>query len=158
MFLPLPRESVVWQSLDPSIATVAGDMVTGVAPGPAVIQVTYGLMTQQTLSIVGGADVPPGSTVPLRLRMYGAPVMIESQQAKFGVFAEFADGTVSSVTSLAVWSSSRQAIAGFPAATGTEWRPADTRPVDAYAAGSTRLTATYRGLTASLTVDVQQRP
>jgi hypothetical protein len=158
MFLPLPRESVVWQSLDPSTATVAGDVVTGLAPGPAVIQATYGLMTQQTLVVVGGDDVPPGSAVPVRVRMYGAPVMVESQQARFGVFAEFADGTVSSVSSSAVWTSSRPAIAGFPTATGSGWQHLDTRPVDAYAVGTTRLTATYRGLTTSVTVDVQRRP
>ena len=151
MFLPLPPESIAWESLDPAIASVSAGVVTGIAPGPAVIQAAYGSMSQQVLIVVGRTPASPPATPPLRLRMYGAPAMRTQQRGRFGVFAEFGDGTVSPVSSLSTWTSSNSTVAGF-SGVGSE----ATRPVDAFEAGSTRLSATYRGLTATMTVEVRQ--
>jgi hypothetical protein len=151
MFLPLSPDVIVWTSLDPGTAAVSGSTLRGLAAGAAVLQAAYGGMHQQALIVVGGSAAPPGASTPLRLRMYVAPVMRVGQRAQFGVFAEFGDGTVSQVSAAAAWTAANPAIAGF-AGPGSD----ASRPVDAFAAGAARLTATYRGLSATMTIDVRQ--
>jgi hypothetical protein len=149
-YLPLSADSIVWESLDPAIASVNLGVVTGIAPGPAVIQARYGGMSQQVLVLVEGTSGQPGSSSPIRLRMYGSPIMKVLQRGLFGVFAVFDNGTISRVSPSAVWTSSRPYVAGL---SGVGGGLAD-RTVDAFSAGSTRLTATYQGLTATMTVEV----
>ncbi len=147
MFLPLPPDLITWVSLDSSIASVNAGIVRGIAPGPAVIQGTYGRMSQQVLVIVEGAP-PPGSASPIRLRMVGCPTMTVLQRGNFGVFAIFENGAVSRVS--AVWASSRPAVAGF----STAGAGAEGQTVDAFNAGTTRIVSQYQRLIATMTVEV----
>jgi len=149
-YLPLSPESITWESLDPAIASVNVGVVNGIATGPAVIQGTYGGMSQQVLVTVEGASGPPGSPPPIRLRMYGSPTMKVLQRGRFGVFAVLENGSVTRVSPSAVWTSSRPSVAGFSGLTGE----VPDRAVDAFSAGSTRIIATYQGLTATMTVEV----
>lgn len=149
-YLPLSPESITWESLDPAIASVNLGVVNGIAAGGAVIQGTYGGMSQQVLVTVQGAPGPPGSPSPIRLRMYGSPTMRVLQRGRFGVFAVLENGSITRVSPSAVWTSSRPSVAGFSGVTGD----VPDRAVDAFSAGSTRITATYQGLTATMTVEV----
>ena len=150
MFLPLSADLITWTSLDPGIASVDGGVVRGLAAGPAVIQGTYGRMSQQVLVVVEGAS-SPGSASAIRLRIVGCPTMTVLQRGAFGAFAVFENGAVSRVT--ADWGSSRPAVAGFtPAGAGTE-----ARSLDAFSAGTTRVVAQYQRLIATMPVEVVPR-
>jgi hypothetical protein len=151
MYLPLDPAQVSWQSLDPAVASVSGDNLTAVARGPAIIQGTYGRMTQQALVIAGVNPPQPVPSSPVGFRIYGSPSMSVYQRAAFGGFAVMADGTVIRVSS-ASWQSSNPAIAG-PA--GQDGGSAE-RAVDAFSAGATRITATYQGVASALSVQVHQ--
>jgi hypothetical protein len=147
MFLPLASDLITWVSLDPSIASVDGGIVRGIAPGAAVIQGTYGRMSQQVMVMIEGTP-PPGSSAPIRVRMFGCPTMTVLQRGAFGVFASFENGAVSRVA--AVWGSSRPAVAGFVTASAGD----QDRALDAFSAGTTRIVAQYQRLTATMTVEV----
>jgi hypothetical protein len=150
MFLPLSADLITWTSMDPGIASVDRGVVRGLAAGPAVIQGTYGHMSQQVLVVVE-ATSSPGTASPIRLRIVGCPTMTVLQRGAFGAFAIFENGAVSRVA--AVWGSSRPAVAGFTAAgAGTE-----IRSVDAFTAGTTRIVAQYQRLIATLSVEVVPR-
>jgi hypothetical protein len=151
MYLPLDPAMVAWQSLDPAVASVSADTLTGVARGPAVVQGAYGNMTQQALVIVGGNLPQPGTPVQMRLRIYGAPIMSVQQRAAFGAFAVLADGTVARVSSAATWESSRPSVAALSGVTGDG---AD-RAVDALRAGAARITAGYQGSSAEMMIEVR---
>jgi len=151
MFLPLAPNQIVWESLDPAIASVTLGVVSGLAPGVAVIQGTYGNMSQQVVVAVGPMPDPPPSARVVRLRIYGAPAMRVSQRAGFGVLPVFDNGTTGRASVSAVWTSSKPSIAGLspqPALSGVN--------IDAFSVGSAALTASYQGLTATMTVSVQQ--
>lgn len=152
-YLPLSPESIAWESLDPAIASVNLGVVNGISAGPAVIQGTYGRMSQQVLVMVQGASGPPASPSPIRLRMYGSPAMRVLQRGRFGVFAVLDNGSVTRVSSSALWTSSRPSVAGFSGLTGE----VPDRAVDAFSAGSTRIVATYQGVTATMTVEVSDQ-
>jgi len=149
-YLPLSPESITWESLDPAIASINLGVVNGIAAGPAVIQGTYGRMSQQMLIMVQATSGPPDSPSPIRLRMYGSPTMRVLQRGRFGVFAVFDNGSVTRVSPSAVWTSSRPSVAGLSRLTGD----IPDRAVDAFSAGSTQISATYQGLTATMTVEV----
>jgi len=151
MYLALDPAVVPWQSLDPAVASVNADTLTGVARGPAVVQATYGNMTQQALVIVGGNLPQPGPAIQMRLRIYGAPVMSVQQRATFGAFAVLADGTVARVSSAATWQSSSATVAALSGVTGDG---AD-RAVDALRAGAASITASYQGLSAEMSSEVR---
>ena len=151
MYLPLDPGSVTWLSLDPAVASVSGDVITGTAQGAAILQGTFGHMTQQALVMVGATLVAPGPGVPARIRVYGCPSMTVNQRGAFGALAIMPDGTMSRVSSFVTWQSSNPRVAGasdIPA--GTE------RTMDAFSEGSARITATYLGLSNALSVQVQQ--
>jgi hypothetical protein len=149
MYLPLDPGTVSWQSLDPGVASISGDVLTGVARGAAVIQGTYGNMTQQALVTVDLAAPQPGAA-PARLRAYGCPSMSVSQRGAFGVFAVMSDGTIANVSSAATWRSSNPPVAGLTGVTGA----AADRAIDAFIGGAATVTAVYQGLSATVSVQV----
>ena len=57
------------------------------------------------------------------------------------------------MSSSALWTSSRPSVAGFSGLTGE----VPDRAVDAFSAGSTRIVATYQGVTATMTVEVSDQ-
>jgi hypothetical protein len=151
MYLPLDPSQVSWQSLDPAVASVSGDNLTAAARGPAIIQGTYGRMTQQALVIAGTNPLQTAPSSPVRFRIYGSPSMSVYQRAVFGGFAVMADGTVIRVSS-ASWQSSNPAAAGLA---GQDGGSAE-RAVDAFSAGATTISATYQGSASALSVQVHQ--
>lgn len=148
MYFPLDSGQVNWQSLDPGVASISGDTLTAVARGAAVIQGTYGDMTQQALVMVDASMAQPGQGAPARVRVYGCPSMSVSQRGAFGAFAIMTDGSIGSVSSAAVWRSSDPSVAGLTGVTGA----AGDRAVDAFAPGTATVTATYQGLSATIPV------
>jgi hypothetical protein len=150
-YLPLGPDQGVWSSVDPAIASVSRSIVTGVAPGAAIIQITYGGMSQQALVTVGGTAAQPG-TVPVRLGIYGAPIMRPLQRAAFGAFLVTGDGTVTRVSSAAAWKSSSPAVAGLTGVTGEF----GDRAVDAFKTGSTTITVAYQGMTTTMRVEARR--
>jgi hypothetical protein len=152
MYLPLDSGQVAWQSLDPSVASVDGDTIRGLAPGPAVVQLTFGSMTQQALVIVGANLPQPGPPAAVAVRIYGSPTMSVSQRASFGAFAVMADGTAARISSAAAWGSSDPSVAGLSGLTGD----VGDRAVDAFHGGTVSISASYQGMSAALTVLVHQ--
>lgn len=152
MYLPLDSDRVTWQSLDLAVASVSADTVTALAQGAAVIQATFGHMTQQSLVIVGTNLPQPGISVPARFRLYGSPAMSVYQRGSFGAFAVMTDGTVTRVSSASAWRSSDPAVAGLSGTTGDV---AD-RAVDAFSVGAATITASYQGMSAALSIQVTQ--
>jgi hypothetical protein len=150
MYLPLDPERVAWQSLDPSVASLSGDTIVALARGTAVVQVTYGRMTQQALVVVSASGPQPAPPVPARFRIYGCPEMSVSQRCAFGAIAVATDGTVSRVSSGATWSSSDPSVAGIAGPANAD------QGVDGFRAGTARITALYQGVAATLGVQVHQ--
>lgn len=145
-FLPLTNDQVSWRSVDAAVATVSNGVVSAVAPGAAVIEATFGVITQQKLIVITGATSPSsGST---RLRIVGAPSMTVTQRGFFVAFVEMADRSIRVVP--AQWQSSDAGTLSLLAA-GVE-----QRQFDALRSGSARVTANAEGLTA--TFDVVIRP
>jgi hypothetical protein len=149
MYLPLDPSSVSWQSLDSGVASINGNTITAVTRGAAVIQGTYGNMTQQAVVSVG-LPASPSGIVPTRLRVYGCPSMSVSQRGAFGAFAVMPDGTIANVSSAATWRSSDPSVVGVSGVTGAV---AD-RALDAFTGGAATVTATYQGLSATVPVQV----
>jgi hypothetical protein len=148
MYFPLGPDQVTWKSLDSGLASVSGDTVTAIAPGAAIVQCTFGEMTQQAVVVVQGTPRPsPPASV---LRMYGSPVMAVSQRAEFGAFVIGTDGAVTYVSSSAVWASSNPPVAA-PAGL---WGDIPGRAIDAFSQGRTRVTASYQGMAAAMSVQV----
>jgi hypothetical protein len=149
MYFPLASDQVTWKSLDSGLASVSGDTLTAIAPGPAIVQCTFGEMTQQAVVVVHGMPQQPGLPAPV-LRMYGSPVMAVDQRAEFGAFVIGTNGTVTHVSSSAAWASSNLAVAA-PAGL---WGDIPGRAVDAFSQGRTRITASYQGMAAAMSVQV----
>jgi hypothetical protein len=152
MYLPLDSDRITWQSLDSAVASVSADSLTAFAEGPAVIQATFGNMTQQSLVIVGANLPKPGLAVPARFRLYGSPAMSVYQRGSFGAFAVMTDGTVTRVSAVSAWRSSDPSVAGLSATSGDV---AD-RAVDAFSAGAATITANYQGMSTALSIQVTQ--
>jgi hypothetical protein len=150
MYLPLSPEQVGWQSLDPSVASVSADTITALARGTAVVQVTYGRMTQQALVVVSTSGSQPLPPVPARFRIYGCPEMSVLQRCAFGAISVATDGTVSRVSSSATWSSSDPSVAGISGPANAD------QGVDGFRAGTARISALYQGVAATLGVQVHQ--
>jgi hypothetical protein len=146
MFLPLDSDRVGWQSLDPSVASVTTDTITAVARGVAVVQATFGRMTQQAAVVIGANGPQP--PVPPRLRIYGCPEMSVLQRCTFGAFTVASDGAFSRVSTAATWRSSDPSVAGITVGTNGD------QGVDGFSPGTARITATYQGNTTSIGVQV----
>jgi hypothetical protein len=148
MYFPLASDQVAWKSLDSGLASVSGDTLTAIAPGAAIVQCTFGEMTQQSVVVVQGTT-PQRPPAPV-MRMYGSPVMAVYQRAEFGVFVIGTNGTVTHVSSSAAWASSDPAVAA-PAGL---WGNIPGRAIDAFSQGRTRVAASYQGMAAAMSVQV----
>ena len=150
-FFPLRNDQVTWTSVNPDVASVDVGVVTTFKAGAAVIGAASGRTSQEVLIIVGTEGEPPAS--PSVLAIYGSPTMTKFQRGSFGAYTVTPDGTVARVTTLSEWRSSNPAVLG---ASGPGFLGGvETRSFDAHLSGSATITATYRGATASMVVDVR---
>lgn len=136
----------VWTSVTPAVATVSDQpmtrgLVRGVVNGTTTIRATYQGQTASAQVLVQPATMtslsisPAAVSVPLGLP-YG-----------FEAIAAFSDGTAYPVTTQVQWSSSNTGVAEVLMSQGYAY-------LDSKQAGSTVITATMEGLSASTTVTV----
>jgi hypothetical protein len=149
MFFPLDPSTIAWQSLDPAVLSISANIATGIAPGAAIVQGTFGDMTSQAIVVVGTPQ--PGPAGVARLRLMGSPSMALSQSAAFTVFEELTNGAVSNVSSAAQWRSSDSAVAGIVDRFG------DRVEIHAFRSGSATITASVNGRSVALAVRVPPR-
>ena len=134
-----------WTSSDPSIATVSGGKITGVAAGTATITATYNgykVTTAVTVkNVMGYGLVMSKSTLS---------VQAESTASLAVYYVTYTNGVETSrtdVTSSATWKTSMSSIATV---SGGE--------VTGVSAGQAVVTATYRSYSKSCTVTVTKKP
>ena len=146
MYFPLAPDQVTWTTLDSGLVSISGDMLKANAPGAAIVQGTFGAMTQQAVVVVSGTPLER----PPVLRMYGSPAMAVYQRAEFGAFVVGTNGTVTHVSSSAAWTSSAPGVA----AAAASWGEIPGRAIDAFTAGRTTIAARYQGMIATMPVEV----
>ncbi len=97
--------SVKWQTLFPKVLTITdAGMITGVAPGTAVITARYELMT-----VAASLTVTPAALVSLSVRADNASLPLgESTQVR--ALGTFTDQTVRDLTTMVTWSSSAPGV------------------------------------------------
>ena len=142
-----PLASVAWKSLDSGLASVSGDTLTAIAPGAAIVQCTFGRITQQSVVVVQGASQQPGAPA---LRMYGCRSWPSTSARSLGAFVIGTNGTVTHVSSSAVWGivgPGRRSARGIV----VQYLPGGT---DVFSQGRTRVTASYQGMAAAMSVQV----
>jgi len=135
--------SATWASSAPGVLLVSGGgEAWAKAPGTAIVSASTGGVTGFTVVSVSPATLvsmgvtPTQSTLPP-----GASVQLKAQ-------GTYSDGTVSDLTKTAIWTSSTPPVAAVSNGGGAEGR------VVALAAGTTTITATLGGVSASATVEV----
>jgi uncharacterized protein YjdB len=147
-----------WSSSNTGVATIAANatgrraVATGVAAGGTTITVTYqgltasALLTVTAVPTLVGLDITPANP---------ASILVGANQ-QFQANAVFSDGSTNAVTGTANWTSSNANVAsvsnggGGPGGGGG---PAGR--ATGIGAGTATLTATYNGLTASVTLTVR---
>jgi uncharacterized protein YjdB len=138
--------AVLWSSSSTAIATVAnapsGGTVTGKAVGTATITAQLGTATV-TLPVTVTAATLTSLQVTPDLASVAA-----GGQVQLAAAATYSDGTRVDVTSQVVWSSSVTAVATVANAAGSNGK------VSALAVGSSTITATLAGQTASASITV----
>jgi hypothetical protein len=136
----VPAAQVTWASSDEAVATVStGGLLVGHAFGTAVVAATHGdLVTNVTATVLPGVVgiqiLPPNADLTLDL------------QRPFKLMALYSNHTARDVAADATWSVRDPRVAS-----------ASRNLVTGVAAGTTRLTASYRGRDASTGVTVSGR-
>jgi hypothetical protein len=125
--------AATWSSATPSVATVLGGLVHGVAPGAAPITASYGGQNATATVNVSGSTGP----VVNSLSVTGTSPMTVGQQAQYTATANMSDGSSPNVTAQSQWASSNPAVATVDA----------NGVVTAVAPGTTTITASYQGQT-----------
>ncbi|WP_438435069.1 Ig-like domain-containing protein [Gorillibacterium sp. sgz500922] len=125
-----------WGSSNEAVATVANGSVAAVAPGSVTITATYG-----TKKVTVNVDV----NIPRYLELSDDSVSMKAKEtAAISLMATYLDGTREDVANLATWSSTKEEIAYF-----------DQGKIYSVGQGEAKLTASYGGKTATVTVDVE---
>ena len=135
--------TAVWASSNPSIASVAQGLVTGVAPGSADITATYSGLTGFTTATVASAPPPPPPVLTGVVVTPQSATLVVGQSQQFLANAIYSDGSAPDVTASAEWQVEQPAIASVAAGL-----------VTALAPGTTGVRARFGGLfdTSSVTV------
>lgn len=134
--------SVAWSSGTPSVATVNGGVVSGVATGTASITATSG-----SLHASVAVGVPASALVSITVNPPN-PTLNPYADAKVSAIGTYADTTTLDLTSSVAWSSTSNTIAA-PYSVNGQW------VVVGVAAGSATITATSTGgITGAATVTV----
>jgi uncharacterized protein YjdB len=125
--------AAAWSSATPSVATVLGGLVHGVAQGAAPITASYGGQNATVTVNVSGSTGP----VVNSLSVTGTSPMTVGQQAQYTAIANMSDGSSPNVTSQSQWTSTNPSVATVDS----------NGVVTAIAQGTTTITATYQGQT-----------
>jgi hypothetical protein len=128
--------AVTWSSSDPNLFTIAGGVVTPVAPGSGYASAALGGIVGKRAIVIDSASMSSLSISPA-----SAQVAAGRSQA-FTATAAYDDGSTVDVTASAVWTVSG---AASPVAAGTARGDAP---------GSAIVTATFGGSTATASLDV----
>lgn len=130
--------SANWTSSNPSLATVAAGLVTGVAGGgPVTITASIGSLTGSSTLTVSPVSLQSIAVTPANSGVY------VGSTAQFTATGTFSDATTAAIPS-AVWTSSKPNVATINAA----------GIANGVAAGTTTITATVNGITNSTTFTV----
>jgi uncharacterized protein YjdB len=132
-----------WWALDEAILrTSTPGAFTGLKAGSTQVAAAFG-------SAIGLADVDVTAVAATTLEMSGpSPAVYDGNQGQLRASASMTDGKFVDVTEQATWGSNTPSIATVSTAAGSRGL------VTGVAAGSAVITATYGGLTQSLTVTV----
>lgn len=135
-----------WNSSNASAATVSNTSGTqGLASAAGNGLTTITAMYQ---NIIGAASLNVVSITSLSITPPSISTSTGATQ-QFTALAQYSDGTVSNVSASAVWSSSNPSVAAISNAAGSQGLATGN------ANGSTTITATYGGLTASASLNVR---
>jgi hypothetical protein len=151
-----------WAAADPAVATVAANgagrraTATGVAAGQTTITVTYqGLTASARLTVTA---VP--TLVALTITPTNPPSLLVGANQQFQANAVMSDGSATQVTTAATWTSSDAGGAsvsngGGGGGPGGGGGGGPAGRATGIGAGTTTITATYNGLTASVSLTVR---
>ncbi len=129
-----------WSSATATVATVtSAGLATGVSPGSAVVSASLGGISGSTTLTVSAATLSSIAISPLN------PVLQIGATRQLTVTATYSDASTANVTSMSVFSSATPANVTVAANTGL---------ATGNAAGSSLVSATFNGKTASTTVTV----
>jgi hypothetical protein len=143
----------MWSSQDPAVATVvAGDggraVVTGVGTGRTTITAAY-----QGLTAGAPVTVTEGTTLAgLTITPANPPSLLVGANQQFQANAIYSDGSSTPVTRDANWTSSDPEVASVSSRGGGGTRAGRATGIGA---GTTTITATYDGFTASVSLTVR---
>jgi hypothetical protein len=127
-----------WSSTDSAIATVsAGGLVHGGDPGKTTISATF-----TTLTAKATVTATPAIATALQIAPFNVQIA-KGLTVPFMATAVMSDGSLKTVTTQTTWSTSSTAVASFKGRIAT-----------AVGVGQTSVTATFKGLTSSVTLTV----
>jgi trimeric autotransporter adhesin len=135
-----------WASSNPGVATLNGEIATGIAAGTTTISATFGGITGSTQLHVTGASLtsivvtPPNPTAPV-----GFNVQLRAT-------GNFSDNTTQDLTADVFWSSSDDLNASISNAGGSEGLASALR------AGTSTMAATIAGITGSTLFTITTSP
>jgi len=143
---PRPASSgLTLSSSNPGVASVSGQVITGVAEGSTVVTVSDGTFTTTaTVTVVAAGTIPTS----LVLSPASVDCTTESDPTQLSVFAVFSSGSSEDVTDSVAFSSSNSAVAVVT----TEGSVVCVSP------GTTTVTAEYLGESGSTAVTVGAVP
>jgi len=134
---------VAWRSMNTTVALMGGGGVaTTVSPGATMIMATLGRVSGSTSLTVTPATLMSMSVTPAN------PSIASGLSEAFSATGIYSDHTAHDLTSAVTWSSSNSAVASVNTLTGT------TELVSAQSPGSTTITATLGGVSASTNLTV----
>jgi hypothetical protein len=135
-------QTVDWETTAPSIATVSGGQIAGVAAGTATITATFGLAFATVAVTVNGAAIGSIAIEPQ------APSIAAGTQLQLTAIGTYSDNSTLDVTGLVAWSSSHPLVAAVSNAPGSRGK------LHGLLAGTTTITATLDGASTSIVVTV----
>lgn len=133
--------SATWTSAASGVASVNAGVITGVSAGTASIGASYRGHQAAGVVTVTNADEPPPTVTSLSIT--GNTTVEVGQTSQLHAVAHLSNGSTLPVTASASWSSSNSGVASVVGGL-----------VSATTAGTTTITATYLGQSASVTFEV----
>jgi len=144
-----------WSSSDMGVATIAAvaggrrATATGVTAGASTIGVTYQGMSDSALLTV----TPVATLVGLSITPANPPMILVGGTQQFQAYAIYSNGSTTTVTGSASWTSSNAAVASVSSGGGPGG--AGRGLATGVGAGTATITATYRGQSASVDLSVR---
>jgi hypothetical protein len=134
--------SVTWRTEQPAIARIAGNVLTGVAPGDTTITASFQDKLSSTHVFVTDAVVQSIDVTP------ATPAVVVGLTQQFTATGHFTDATTKDLTASVVWASSMPGLAMISNAAGSQGLAIGVAP------GMTTISATSGGVTGMTTLTV----